>query len=213
MDNCPICQFPMSVALFDAASAAGGSGDTVRLSCHHAFHGHCIVESLRLAGTACPVCRDGQQETNYEQIFMDVFNEMDVDDASTVIHTDDLLDDIRSRNHDIQRERSAINTELTRYNVWKDRLRHRRKAVLEESMRGFRVREIPMARAFQSRIETMMRRVMDKEAAEYARLSSQATLESTPWYTASRTFSARDYLSELGHVPRQDPMNSRFWRP
>ena len=52
--DCPICLQPID------ASATHGDACTT-LSCHHQFHGNCIVKWLRTegAGASCPVCRDG----------------------------------------------------------------------------------------------------------------------------------------------------------
>ena len=207
--DCPICKGPMSVAVYDASVEAGGSGDTVRLQCHHAFHGHCIVEALRLSGSACPVCRDGQGE-DLEQLFINALNELNEDEEE---ETDDLLEDIRSRHEGIKRERHALNCEVRRYNIWKDGLRHRRKMVLEEVMKTFRRNEIPMAHAFRNDIQNRLQSIVNKETAEYVRRSSREALEAAPWYEASQSISGRTYLSEGLHLPRQDPMNSHFWYP
>jgi len=59
-NECTICKCDMaSVRGYrEGHNTEGLEMDCYRLSCGHAFHAHCIVQSLRYGNNLCPVCRN-----------------------------------------------------------------------------------------------------------------------------------------------------------
>jgi hypothetical protein len=203
----------MSVPEYDHTKMGGNEGECVRLPCHHAFHSYCIVESLRQAGTGCPICRDGAQQTNRLAEIFDALGFDDEEDATDESIDDDLMHDIRSRHPEVKRKRTAFHKLMKQYNVHKDALRHRRRVHLSLAMNEFRKKEQPRVQAFQREVNASIRELIRLETSEYARRSSQETLEATPWYEGYMDAANGEYLRESMSERRHDPINPAFWRP
>ncbi len=203
----------MPVPEYDHTKMGGNEGECVRLPCHHAFHSYCIVESLRQAGTGCPICRDGATQTNRLAEIFDALGFDEEEDATEESIDDDLMHDIRSRHPEVKRKRTAFHKLIKQYNVHKDALRHRRHLHLSLAMNEFRKKEQPRVRAFQREVNASIRELIRLETSEYARRSSQETLEATPWYEGYMEAANGEYLRESISERRHDPINPAFWRP
>lgn len=207
----------MPVSEYDFTKVGGNEGECVRLPCHHAFHSYCIVESLRQAGTGCPICRDGAQpQPDVPNLVMEIFDALGYEDETTtsdITIDDDLMHDIRSRHPEVKRKRTAFHKLVKQYNVHKDALRYRRRLRLSLAMSQFRRTEQPRIRAFQHEVHACIRDLVQLETNEYARRSSREVLEATPWYAGYMEAMNGDYLHEATSERRHDPMNPAFWRP
>ena len=205
----------MPVAEYDFTKLAGNEGECVRLPCHHAFHSYCIVESLRQAGTGCPICRDGAQEVPTNRL-AEIFEALGVEEEeedTTVTIDDDLMHDIRSRHPEVKRRRTTFHKLVRQYNVHKDALRYRRRLHLSLAMAQFRRTEQPRIRAFQHEVHASIRDLIQLETSEYVRRSSRETLEASPWYESYMGALNGEYLSEGTSERRHDPIHHAFWRP
>jgi hypothetical protein len=80
-------------------------------------------------------------------------------------------------------------------------------------MNEFRKKEQPRVRAFQREVNASIRELIRLETSEYARRSSQETLEATPWYEGYMEAANGEYLRESISERRHDPINPAFWRP
>ena len=211
--NCAICATSMPVAEYDHTKMGGNEGECVRLPCHHAFHSYCIVESLRQSGTGCPICRDGAPQTNRLAEIFEALGFEEDDEVTDITVDDDLMHDIRSRHPIIKRKRTAFHKLIKKYNVHKDALRYRRRLHLSLAMSEFRRREQPRIRGFRDEVHASITELIRLETTEYARRSSQETLEAAPWYETYMAAATGEYLREPASERRHDPINVAFWRP
>jgi len=211
--NCAICATGMPVPEYDHTKLGGNEGECVRLPCHHAFHSYCIVESLRQAGSGCPICRDGAPQTNRLAEIFEALGFEEEDDTTELTIDDDLMHDIRSRHPEVKRKRTAFHKLIKQYNVHKDALRHRRHVHLSIAIEQFRKKEQPRIKAFQHQVRACIRDLVHIETGEYARRSSQETLEAAPWYESYLKAMEGEYLREAASERRHDPINPAFWRP
>ena len=80
-------------------------------------------------------------------------------------------------------------------------------------MAQFRRKEQPRIRAFQHEVHASISDLIQLETAEYARRSSQETLEAAPWFEGYMGAIHGEYLRESISEPRHDPIHHSFWRP
>jgi hypothetical protein len=232
MDSeCTICKCEMSAEGFKDTATEGLEGDCYRLKCKHAFHAHCLVQSLRFGNNLCPVCRNnggssGTQTANVtvtihrneENFEIQVQNFHEEEDAASMnsayiryeeYEMNPIISQIRSSHRPTQISRSNLRRALGRYNVWRDSLRADRRRRLQETMSRFRRERY---HEFVSRMEDVhqaFETAQRIERAEYA-TRSPAPL---PLFDITPRDLVIERPAEFGEYStrRHDPCNRRFW--
>ena len=163
--ECTICKCEMSAQGFKDTGEEGLEGDCYRLKCKHAFHAHCLIQSLRFGNNLCPVCRNnggssGSQTANVTvtihrnaanddlEIQVNNLNEIEEDADTMTVNSayiryeeyemNPVISQIRSSHRPTQISRSNLRRALGRYNVWRDSLRADRRRRLQETISRFR---------------------------------------------------------------------------
>lgn len=154
--SCSICQEPIDVPSFSTEESARGlHKDVFRLSCGHAFHVACIVESLRFSSN-CPTCRaggGGSGESSGAEVRITLHRNRlmitDVTDLSSEASDDwggagagavdqallaqeqweanPLVKQIRCSHMQTIVARRNLNDTISKYNRWRDEIRNARR--------------------------------------------------------------------------------------
>lgn len=140
--ECAVCKCSMDTAPFDEKAEEGMEKDCYRLSCKHAFHASCIIQSLRIAGKGCPVCRNGgtQEQSTFITVFATASDEESEDEevAQAALVTERLLQHLHSSHVTVRARKQNLNSSIKNYNIFRDKLRQERKEYLKKAMKEFR---------------------------------------------------------------------------
>jgi hypothetical protein len=184
-----------------------------RLECGHGFHTTCIIQSLRASGAACPICRSAPAAAAVENPFQQL-GEFFVEEVSD---EDEVLHSIRSNNPRVQAARSNLKLSISKYNVYRDGLRKKRREALSEAMKHFTRKNHAQFVVARERVQQSLDNVKKIEVEEYLRTGTVQDLEDAEWYKDHQETTAWHYLVEdpsvFGSTRRHDPMNRGFWKP
>jgi len=193
-EECVICKETMGLKTFDDASDEGLEDNCYRLSCKHAFHATCIIGSLRVSGSTCPICRDGAPPPP-SQIFSFQFEESESETTNT---ENDRLIELQNRNPQVRAAATNLNRSVKSFNIFRDKLRSHRRKSLAIAMREFRNK---YSRAFRLEKERVRQSLHTYRTAVHADspieiVDIKGLLEQDNTHAAVR---------------RQDPMRTSFW--
>ena len=216
--ECGVCLEAMPCASFVSPTAAAASVAVVlenehRFRCGHAFHANCAVQSL-LASRKCPTCRaslDGVDASSED------------DDAPTALWfpsppaagasdpnmlRNPVLARVRSLHEGVRTERRAFRAIVANYNRLHDRMRHRRRAAIQEALGAFRRRHYAACDAAICGVQEALERVQQAEARAWEEQEGSAP-EGQAW----NTYLQRDATDYVGLPSRRcdNMMDRRFW--
>lgn len=139
LDNdCAICKSSMVCLPYDEKAEEGIIDDCYRLPCKHAFHAHCLVQSLRTSGKNCPICRNSNEtESSLPLIRVSIDDIIEPIDEEQELLTR-LLNHLHSTNPLIRAAKQNLNHSVKSYNIFRDKLRQEKKVHLKQAMKDFR---------------------------------------------------------------------------
>lgn len=234
--ECTICKCEMSAQGFKDTGDEGLEGDCYRLKCKHAFHAHCLIQSLRFGNNLCPVCRNnggssGSQAANVTvtihrnaanddlEIQVNNLNGNEEDADTMTVNSayiryeeyemNPVISQIRSSHRPTQISRANLRRALGRYNVWRDSLRADRRRRLQETISRFRRERY---HEFISRMEDVHQAFCNAQRVERAEYTNRATAP-LPEFDITPRDLVIERPSEFGEYStrRHDPCNRRFW--
>lgn len=144
--DCAICKTIMPCLSYDEKSEEGITQDCYRLSCKHAFHAMCLVQSLRISGKSCPTCRNCNETNNSSSsipiIHISIDDDLEADniDDENEIVLNRYLNYLHSTNPLIRAAKQNLNQSMKSYNMFRDKLRHEKKLHLKKAMLDFRLK-------------------------------------------------------------------------
>lgn len=214
MEECVICKAHMHVQAFDDSAVEGSDKDCFRLSCKHAFHTQCLVQSLRTVGKNCPVCRDSgtasaaaTESNNVLTISISLDEEESFEDneqQEVDMFAARLLHSLNSSNVVVRAAKHALNDSIKAYNVFRDKLRQERRQRIAAAMREFRQRRFKDFCAAKERVKQSLDTYHDKVRTEL-----QMSLDVFEFSNVREVLKQQSNV--LYSVRRQDPMRSTFW--
>jgi len=204
MPECAICKSDMDVDPFDAAASEGLCGtECFRLSCKHAFHATCVVQSLRAAGSGCPVCRDGAVQANSGRIIFEMqFDDEEDDEEEQFV--DRVVHALNSTSPSVAAAKRVLNQSVKEYNIFRDKLRRERKRVLVAAMRDFRSRRY-------HDFQAIRRRTAQALDNYHTQLRNELGVTPDDLHFSTPDELLRQPLHMGSSVRHQDPMRLSFW--
>ena len=240
VSECTICKCEMASKSYVDSAAEGLEGDCYRLGCKHAFHAHCIVQSLRYGNNLCPVCRNNggssgsgnanvtvtihrnpisnnveievQNENFGEEQFIDTQSLSSEYIRLEEYEMNPVIAQIRSTHRPTQISRTNLRRAVSRYNVWRDTLRADRRRRLQETISRFRRERY---HEFVSRLEDVHQAYENTQRVERQEYAARAGANTAalPTFELTPRDIVREQTSEYGEYStrRHDPCNRRFW--
>jgi hypothetical protein len=196
------------------ATAAAADPDNVhRFPCGHAFHASCAIQSV-LVSRRCPTCRASldahaghEEESGSESDGLPmILHAHHASDPRMNSHS--VMARVRSTSVEVQRERRAFRLLIAEYNRMHDRMRHRRRAALQEALGAFRRRHYASCDAAIRRVQFSLERVQMAEARAWQEQKGSAP-EGQEW----DAYVQRDATDYVGLPSRrcENMMDRRFW--
>lgn len=207
--DCGVCLEALGCASFD--KNADVDPDSVhRFSCGHAFHASCAIRSV-LVSRRCPSCRASlnAKDSDTESEDLPVIIHTHPSAASDVrMNSDITMGRVRSTSADVQRERRVFRMMVAEYNRLHDRMRHRRRAALQEALGAFRRRHYANCDQAIVRLQIHLERVRHAEAKAWAEIEG-----SVPSGDAWEQYLSIDATEFVGLSSRrsENMLDRRFW--
>lgn len=201
----------------------GQEEDSFRLSCKHAFHSACVLLAFRTSGsTACPCCRNLGSNSQivtrgrYSLHITEVENDNDTEEESVdmmeIMDNDPTLRSVRCSNQEVKALRRELKETRKEYNLFRDELRHKRRACIGDAMKDFREQNRDKYKKLKQRMLEKAGEVYEKEKASFVELTSASEYDSAPWrelHEAEREPIQLKIMS--GENRHTDPYNTSFW--
>jgi DNA-binding protein Fis len=198
----------MDVLPFDESKEEGLENNCYRLSCKHAFHTSCIIQSLRITGKACPVCRSGSQEQPILSIFATSTFENDSDGEETIelteaeVVTQRLLQHLHSSHVQIRSRKQNLNAAVKSFNIFRDTLRKERKAYLKKAMKEFRQKRFK---------DLMVKKSQVASALEQYHTAIKNEVGNDVFELMDVEELLKQPVQPFQSVRHQDPLRASFW--
>ncbi len=208
--DCPICKETMNTLEY-ADECPLDPSDIVRLCCHHAFHGRCIVQALR-TNSGCPVCRDGAPVAIVSDFiqFLQINDNIEEPSEESSVEEDLIMQSILTRHIPIKRMQRRVNLARKQYNITRDKLRHRRRVVLQAALNKLRDEEYMRLQSDANLYINELNTLREMHLQEYSRRTSEELMIQE--YNLYRTENMRDRL--IVEIDRkQEPLLNGFWKP
>ena len=209
--DCGICLEALGCASYVAPAAESETlPDTaVRFPCGHAFHSSCAVHAL-LTSRTCPSCR-ANLDPNYAASEADTEVEHLFQAAPLVDETmahDPRMHRIRSRSAAIQLERRNFRLQLRDFNRLQDRMRHRRRQVVQDALGALRRRYYASCIQAMGRLQESLERVHDLEIEAWT--DDTGELPTGPQWQQYLSRDASEYIGQ-SRTRCESLLDRRFW--
>jgi hypothetical protein len=214
-----------ATASASAATSAESPDETLdhghsRFVCGHAFHAACAVQALLNGSPRCPSCRTSWDPRFTASAAAAQAHDADADDGDTPILFRSALDAnanmsyhpimrrVRSRYSDVQQRRRELRERISSYNRLQDRMRHARRAAIQEALGAFRRRHYEACNAAIHGVQDALEDVIDAERKGWERESG------APPSGAEWVFYTQQTAPELVADSRsraENLLDRRFW--
>lgn len=214
MDSeCVICKCEMESKQFDSEKEEGSEKDCFRLNCKHAFHAKCIIQSFRISGKACPICRDGQETDDLVQIQVHTNNLnftlnvnpqdlIEIDDTE-VESPSPIYNSLMCNDTQVKAAKTNFNVAIKSYNIFKDKLRLHRRKTLTESLKSFRstyykqflIEKEKVRQTLDTFKKEVTKKLQDREPIHFYSITELLQEPKHEWCSSRK----------------QDPMKKTFW--
>jgi Zinc finger, C3HC4 type (RING finger) len=205
--DCAVCKCSMDVKPFDEDAEEGIAKDCYRLPCKHAFHASCIIQSLRISGKNCPVCRNGSPEASPPIISIfamadetDDDEEIEMTEAAMV--TERLLHHLHSSHVAIRARKQNLNLAVKQFNIFRDKLRQERKMHLKQAMKEFRRKRFK---------DLLVKKQQVKSALDQYHASIKEEVGEDVFELMTVDELLKQPTQGFQSVRHQDPLRSSFW--
>jgi hypothetical protein len=211
MDDMPWLSFLGKEAAQVEDSTADGHANASRLACGHAFHATCLVQLL-LTSTVCPRCRQSvgpdKEDSDIEEVDFGSGNVWILGTSDDLMADNPTMHSIRSSDATVQAARAGLREAVRSYRRLRERLRHVRRVSLEDALRGFRRRHMPVLDAAVVRVQTALARARNSERRAWRRVTSQAP--------RGEDWDSYEAVNSIGLLMQNtqshtDPLHRRFW--
>ena len=207
-----MCLDALGCASF-AKNAEAVDPDTVhRFPCGHAFHASCAIRSV-LVSRRCPSCRASLDAKDSESVSDTESEDLPVIHSHT--HTSDVhmnsnstMGRVRSTSAEVQRERRAFRMMVAEYNRMHDRMRHRRRAAVQEALGAFRRRHYATCDQAILQLQMVLERVRNAEAKAWAEI--EGSVPSGDEWEHYLSIDATEFIG-LSSRRSENMLDRRFW--
>lgn len=217
--ECGICLEVMAVPSYRAASADETEELDHRHSrfvCGHAFHAACAVQALLNGLPRCPSCRANLNPLAAHAA--DAVEDGDEDDTPILFRSGvdadfnmsyhPIMRRVRSRYSDVQSSRRMLRERVHSYNRLQDRMRHLRRAAIQEALGAFRRRHYEACSAAIHGVQAALQDVLDGESKAWER-EAGAPPAGAEWALYSQQ-TAPDLVAEANRRS-ENLLDRRFW--
>ena len=208
--ECGICLEAMAVPsyLADAQAETLDHGHS-RFACGHAFHAACAVQALLSGAPRCPSCRANLDPSRlaWEDADTPVLIRTDLE-VDLSMSSDPTMRRVRSRYSEVQVLRRALRQRVTTYNRLQDRMRHLRRAAIQEALGAFRRRHYEACSAAIEGVQAALLDVVDSERKAW-QIETGAAPSGVAWEVYAQQ-AAPDVVGQP-RTRTESLLDRRFW--